>query len=84
MQTGIEPEFILFFDCPEEEMEKRILSRNQVKNLVGCLVMCLKSATCMGIFPGDLSRDIKRVYFLSPAKDVYFLDVSHKLLSTEH
>jgi UMP-CMP kinase len=27
--TGIEPEFILFFDCPEEEMEKRILSRNQ-------------------------------------------------------
>jgi hypothetical protein len=51
MQTGIEPEFILFFDCPEEEMEKRILSRNQVKNLVGCLVMCLKSATCMGILP---------------------------------
>ncbi|KAL8542574.1 hypothetical protein ACS0TY_003451 [Phlomoides rotata] len=27
--TGIEPEFILFFDCPEEEMEKRLLSRNQ-------------------------------------------------------
>jgi hypothetical protein len=51
MQTGIEPEFILFFDCPEEEMEKRILSRNQVKNLVGCFVMCLKSATCMGILP---------------------------------
>jgi UMP-CMP kinase len=49
--TGIEPEFILFFDCPEEEMEKRILSRNQVKNLVGCLVICLKSATCMGILP---------------------------------
>jgi hypothetical protein len=51
MQTGIEPEFILFFDCPEEEMEKRILSRNQVKNLVGCLVICLKSATSMGILP---------------------------------
>ncbi|KAL2234309.1 UNVERIFIED_CONTAM: UMP-CMP kinase 3 [Sesamum indicum] len=27
--TGIEPEFVLFFDCPEEEMEKRLLSRNQ-------------------------------------------------------
>ncbi|KAL9255758.1 UMP-CMP kinase 3-like protein [Drosera capensis] len=27
--TGIEPEFVLFFDCPEEEMEKRILGRNQ-------------------------------------------------------
>ncbi|KAL0397448.1 UNVERIFIED_CONTAM: UMP-CMP kinase [Sesamum calycinum] len=25
--TGIEPEFVLFFDCPEEEMEKRLLSR---------------------------------------------------------
>ncbi|PHU30978.1 UMP-CMP kinase 3, partial [Capsicum chinense] len=27
--TGIEPEFVLFFDCPEEEMEKRLLGRNQ-------------------------------------------------------
>ncbi|KAF1877313.1 hypothetical protein Lal_00012085 [Lupinus albus] len=27
--TGIEPAFVLFFDCSEEEMEKRLLSRNQ-------------------------------------------------------
>ncbi|XP_028754741.1 UMP-CMP kinase 3 isoform X2 [Neltuma alba] len=27
--TGIEPTFVLFFDCPEEEMEKRLLSRNE-------------------------------------------------------
>jgi UMP-CMP kinase len=27
--TGIEPKFILFFDCPEEEMERRLLGRNQ-------------------------------------------------------
>nr|KJB78716.1 hypothetical protein B456_013G014300 [Gossypium raimondii] len=27
--TKIEPEFVLFFNCPEEEMEKRLLSRNQ-------------------------------------------------------
>ncbi|KAI8572524.1 hypothetical protein RHMOL_Rhmol01G0206100 [Rhododendron molle] len=27
--TGIEPEFVLFFDCPEEEMERRLLGRNQ-------------------------------------------------------
>ncbi|KAJ7007337.1 hypothetical protein NC653_006396 [Populus alba x Populus x berolinensis] len=27
--TKIEPAFVLFFDCPEEEMERRILSRNQ-------------------------------------------------------
>ncbi|KAL2536663.1 UMP-CMP kinase 3 [Forsythia ovata] len=27
--TGILPEFVLFFDCSEEEMERRLLSRNQ-------------------------------------------------------
>jgi UMP-CMP kinase len=27
--TGIEPHFILFFDCPEQEMERRLLGRNQ-------------------------------------------------------
>nr|XP_043624224.1 UMP-CMP kinase 3-like isoform X2 [Erigeron canadensis] len=27
--AGIEPEFVLYFDCPVEEMEKRLLSRNQ-------------------------------------------------------
>ncbi|WJX43541.1 hypothetical protein P8452_30622 [Trifolium repens] len=27
--TGSEPDFVLFFDCPEEEMVKRVLSRNQ-------------------------------------------------------
>lgn len=26
---NIEPEFLLFIDCPEEEMERRILNRNQ-------------------------------------------------------
>ncbi|KAF5761299.1 putative UMP/CMP kinase [Helianthus annuus] len=28
-ETGIVPEFVLFFDCPEEDMEKRLLGRNQ-------------------------------------------------------
>ncbi|XVE99897.1 hypothetical protein REPUB_Repub03eG0240700 [Reevesia pubescens] len=27
--TKIEPEVVLFFNCPEEEMERRLLSRNQ-------------------------------------------------------
>ncbi|MQL75112.1 hypothetical protein Taro_007466 [Colocasia esculenta] len=27
--TKIVPEFVLFFDCPEEEMERRLLNRNQ-------------------------------------------------------
>ena len=31
VQTGIVPEFILFFDCPEDEMERRVLGRNQVQ-----------------------------------------------------
>ncbi|XP_077235811.1 UMP-CMP kinase-like [Tasmannia lanceolata] len=26
---GVEPDIVLFFDCPEEEMVKRVLSRNQ-------------------------------------------------------
>jgi UMP-CMP kinase len=29
-QIGIEPEFVLFIDCPKEELERRILNRNQV------------------------------------------------------
>ncbi len=28
-QTGIEPEFVLFFDCPESVMEQRLLSRQE-------------------------------------------------------
>lgn len=32
-QAKIEPAFVLFFDCPEEELERRILNRNQVGNL---------------------------------------------------
>ncbi|KAH7295981.1 hypothetical protein KP509_26G002000 [Ceratopteris richardii] len=27
--TGIEPEFVIFFDCPQEELEKRLINRNQ-------------------------------------------------------
>ncbi|WVZ07550.1 hypothetical protein V8G54_020896 [Vigna mungo] len=33
MQTGAEPHFVLFFDFPEEEMMKRVLSRNQISNI---------------------------------------------------
>jgi hypothetical protein len=29
-QTKICPAFVLFFDCSEEEMERRLLGRNQV------------------------------------------------------
>ncbi|CAI9095506.1 OLC1v1031473C11 [Oldenlandia corymbosa var. corymbosa] len=30
--TKIEPDFVLYLDCPEEEMIKRVLSRNQVSS----------------------------------------------------
>ena len=29
LQTGEQPFFILFFDCPEEVMEKRLLGRSE-------------------------------------------------------
>ena len=29
MQTGTEPDFVLFLDCPEEVMEKRLLGRQE-------------------------------------------------------
>jgi adenylate kinase family enzyme len=28
-QTGIEPQFVLFFDCPEDVLERRLLGRNE-------------------------------------------------------
>lgn len=30
LQIQLEPDFVLFFDCPEEELIKRLLNRNQV------------------------------------------------------
>ena len=29
LQTGVEPEFVLFFNCPEAVMEKRLLGRQE-------------------------------------------------------
>ena len=34
LQTKISPAFVLFFDCSEEEMERRLLGRNQVSFIV--------------------------------------------------
>lgn len=44
LQTGIEPQFVLFFDCPEEEMEKRLLGRNQVwfLHVAFCIIIVCK------------------------------------------
>ncbi|KAL4184264.1 hypothetical protein AMTRI_Chr10g190 [Amborella trichopoda] len=36
--TKIEPAFVLFFNCSEEEMENRLLNRNQVKEWEGGMV----------------------------------------------
>ena len=56
VQTGITPEFILFFDCPEDEMERRVLGRNQVNLL--CLLLVL------AYYSGLLSIDILHDYCL--------------------
>ncbi|MQL87859.1 hypothetical protein Taro_020410 [Colocasia esculenta] len=29
LQVGVEPDLVLYFDCPEEEMVKRVLTRNE-------------------------------------------------------
>ncbi|KDO85397.1 hypothetical protein CISIN_1g028031mg [Citrus sinensis] len=53
--TKIEPEFVLFFDCSEEEMERRILNRNQVRQKlpfswgVFCLFIMLSFSSCISI-----------------------------------
>lgn len=33
MQTGIIPKFVLFLDCPVEELKRRVLARNQVRQM---------------------------------------------------
>lgn len=53
MQTGAEPNIVLFFDCPEEEMVKRVLSRNQVPFSVFFLcIYCSEAAHFLSILPG--------------------------------
>jgi hypothetical protein len=36
LQINMEPEFTLFIDCPKEELERRVLSRNQVLSACSC------------------------------------------------
>lgn len=44
---------MLFFDCPEEEMVKRVLSRNQVPFSVFFLcIYCSEAAHFLSILPG--------------------------------
>lgn len=40
MQIGAEPNFVLFFDCPEEVMVKRVLNRNEVMLIL--LLLCFR------------------------------------------
>lgn len=60
MQIGAEPDIVLFFDCPEEEMIKRVLNRNQVGVfyiyisfcvlfiLLLCPTMQINEVSCLG------------------------------------
>lgn len=57
LQIGIVPEFVLFFDCSEEEMERRLLSRNQVKH-----VLCVPNGNFHVL---SVSSTILCVFYLS-------------------
>ena len=45
-QTKISPAFVLFFDCSEEEMERRLLGRNQVSSWLISCISSLQSQNC--------------------------------------
>lgn len=36
----VEPDFVLFFDCSQEELTRRILNRNQVGYFPSVFVVC--------------------------------------------
>jgi hypothetical protein len=50
LQTKISPAFVLFFDCAEEEMERRLLGRNQVSLMILHLCIFLVSKSLFLIF----------------------------------
>lgn len=39
---GAEPDIVLFFDCPEEEMVNRVLNRNEVLEVNYFTFQCSK------------------------------------------
>ncbi len=47
MQVGYDATLVLFFDCPEDVLEKRLLSRNEVSVFVytvsvrACVCVCV-------------------------------------------
>jgi hypothetical protein len=50
LQTKISPAFVLFFDCAEEEMERRLLGRNQVSLMILHLSIFLATKSLFLIF----------------------------------
>ena len=49
-QTKISPAFVLFFDCSEEEMERRLLGRNQVSFMINQLCFLQSQNSCFQYF----------------------------------
>ena len=47
MQMGVEPDVVLFFDCPEDEMVKRVLNRNQVDDMLWLIFPTSKSLSSL-------------------------------------
>lgn len=53
MQTGSEPDFVLFLDCPEEVMEKRLLGRQEGRTDDN--IESIKKRFRVGRLPGRVS-----------------------------
>ena len=63
LQTGIVPEFILFFDCPEAEMERRVLRRNQVDTWMICSqILSTESMRFVGCYVDFLDCALQQLF----------------------
>nr|XP_018674621.1 PREDICTED: UMP-CMP kinase 3-like isoform X4 [Musa acuminata subsp. malaccensis]XP_018674622.1 PREDICTED: UMP-CMP kinase 3-like isoform X4 [Musa acuminata subsp. malaccensis]XP_018674623.1 PREDICTED: UMP-CMP kinase 3-like isoform X4 [Musa acuminata subsp. malaccensis] len=74
--TKIEPEFVLYLDCPEDELERRILSRNQGRADDNTETMrkrfrVFKESTLPVIMHYDLKGKVRKVDAAKPVDEVF-------------
>ncbi|KAG0494412.1 hypothetical protein HPP92_005406 [Vanilla planifolia] len=70
--TNIEPEFVLFFDCSEEEMERRLLNRNQGREDDNIDTIRKRFKIDAGKPVGEVFEFVKGIFSSFPAKVMYF------------
>ncbi|XP_065025690.1 UMP-CMP kinase 3-like isoform X1 [Musa acuminata AAA Group] len=74
--TKIEPEFVLYLDCPDDELERRILSRNQGRADDNTETMrkrfrVFKESTLPVIMHYDLKGKVRKVDAAKPVDEVF-------------